>query len=399
MGSTTASYSTGERSQTDGIEERDLSGNYNFYKYGFSVKAEPSKDFVYRVAFKDYEKDFESSYDSLDNRTNYYDASFSMPLHKTDTYMIRLNTDYQLMTKRYKNSPNSEYDKNSISGGLDLDIGKDYSLEISAGIKDYDYIKKSSSDQLKTFIKIAPDIKLYKGYLTVSGYYRKDWVDQTKNKSQKDYTEDTLSIRPVVKFDFPSFYELRGFFGYGRNDTRDDDEDREDNLRYEYKRWDLTSCHKLANIVDTQFTYGQKYRDYFTSLNSYDNWYIENKTKVELLKKDPFNMDLLFGGDHKETDFFENYSLCYIKNSLFGGFNVLKREDWSFKPNFAFIKYDYPPLSTKNERQYKLDLSCKKYIGSTDKALEAGYSYKWKDYKYKPDITQWSLNLAFEFRF
>jgi len=61
--------------------------------------------------------------------------------------------------------------------------------------------------------------------------------------------------------------------------------------------------------------------------------------------------------------------------------------------------YKYPPLSTKNEKQYKADITCKKYIGSTDNAVELDYWYKWKDYRYKPTIEQWALNVSYSIKF
>ena len=321
LGSTEISYSTGKRSQTDGLEERDLSGNYSFYKYGITVKAEPLEDFYYRVGFRDYHKKFDTSNDRLNNRTNIYNAYFSLPLKKTNDTSLKFNIDYGLRTKRYKNSPNSEYDNNRLSGELDMKLDKDYSLKVSAGINDYDYLKQSSSDQLKSFIKINPSAKLLDGKLSLSGYYKRDWVDNADNK--KDYSEDSVSVRTSLKLDTPLLYRIGGHFGYGRNDTRDDEEDREDNLRFEYKVWDINTNHKINNTIDTQMVYGQDYRDYFTSINSYDNWFLKNKTKVALIKKDPFNMDLLLGYEHRETKFSENASLSYNKNALSGGLRKL----------------------------------------------------------------------------
>jgi len=397
LGSTEISYSTGKRSQTDGLEDRDLSGDYSFYKYGITVKAKPLEDFYYRVGFKDYHKKFDPSNNKLNNRTNTYNAYFSMPIKKTGDASLKFNIDYGLRTKRYKNSPNSEYDNNRLSTGLDMKLNKDYSLGVSAGVNDYNYLKQHSSDQVKSFLKINPGAKFLDGKLDLSGYYKRDWVDNSSNK--KDYSEDSVSVRTSLKLDTPLIYKIGGHFGYGRNDTRDDDEDREDDLRFEYIVWDINTNHKINNIIDTQMVYGQGHRDYFTSLNSYDNWFLKNKTKVELIKKDPFNMDLLLGYEHRESKFPENDPLSYNKNALRGGFSFSERGKWSIKPGFQFTHYKYPPLSLKNENQYKANIACKKYIGSTDNALEFDYWYKWKDYEYKPTIEQWALNVSYSIKF
>lgn len=409
LGSTKVYYASGEKSQTDDIEERDLSGSFSFHKYGLSVKTEPLAGFHYRTAFSYYKKDFDAGNDHLDNEAKIFDTRLSWPFHKNDRGRFAFNADYKLRSKRYKNSPSSEYDQNSLSSRFDLAFGKNYSLQASAGIKDYDYINNSASNQLKSFFKVAPGIK--GEHLSVSGYYKKDLVDQSQDK--KDYTEDSVSIRTTLNLDqlsshlwgegggyrIPFLYKLAGHFGYGRNDTRETEEDREDSLRFEYRLWDITSYYKLNKSIDTQLTYGQMERNYFTSINSYDNWFIKNKTKFSLFKKEPFNFDLLLGGEHKETKFYENDTLSYKKNSLSGGFDIIKRKGYSLKPNFNFTKYDYPPDTTSNQKSYQLSLDFKKYISSTDNAFELGYWYKWKDYKYKPDLEQWAVNLSFELKF
>lgn len=397
LGSTKISYSTGKRSQTYGIEDRDLSGNYSFYKYGITVKAEPIEGFYYRVGFSDYHKKFEEPNDNLNNRTNIYNVHFAMPLKKTDDASLKFNLDYGLRTKRYKNSPTSEYDNNRLSAGFDMKLDKDYSLKVSTGLNHYDYLKKDSSGQLKTFIKVNPSVKLLDGKWDVSGYYKRNWVDNRGNA--KDYSEDTVSVRTYFKIDMPLLYKVGGGFAYGRNDTRDDEEDREDTLRFEYKNWDVQTNHKINNAIDTQMTYGQMHRDYFTSANSYDNWLIKNKTKIALMKKDPFNMDMILGYEHREARFPDNNSLNYNKDSLSGGFSFSQRGGWSVKPGFQFTEYRYPPLSTRNEKQYKADITCKKYIGSTDNAFEIGYWYKWKEYKYRPNVEQWAVNVSYDIKF
>jgi hypothetical protein len=397
LGQTRVFYLTGKRSQTDGLEDRDLSGDYSFYKYGVSVKAKPLEDFYYRAGVSNYHKKFDTSNNKLDNNTNLYSAYFSIPVKNTKQESLKFDIDYNLRTKRYKNSPNSEYDNNRLSGGFDIRLREHYSLGISAGINDYDYRKKHSSDKFKSSIGINPSAKLLDEKLKVSGYYKRNWVNNSGDR--KDYTEDSVSLRSSIKLDNPFLNKIKGHFGYGRSDTQDDEEDREDNLRFEYRIWDITTGHKINNAIETQMDYGQAHRDYFTSLNSYDNWFLKNKTKYALIKNEPFKMDLLLGYEHKESKYSQNNSLSYNKNSLSGGFNLLSKGEWSIKPGFTFTRYKYQTLSPKNESQYKADISCKKYIHSTDNALELGYWYKWKDYRYKPSVEQWAMDIAYSIKF
>lgn len=397
LGSTKIYYSTGEKSQTSGIQERDLSGYFSYYKYGIRVTAEPLKKFFYSIAAEDYHKSFNTKNEDLNNRTNLYKLYVSIPVYKTDDTRLSLKTKYGLRVKRYKNSPSDEYDNNNLSTGIDVTKNKNYRLGLYAGIRDYDYIKDHGSDQLKSFFKIAPKIKVMDNRLSLSGYYRRDMVKQKENK--KDYSEDCVSIRAGYDIGKPILDKLKGHFGYGRNDTRDDKEDREDNLRFEYQVWDATLYSKPFKNIEGNITYGQQHRKYFTSIDGYDNWYIDKNIKIKLFKKRSFSTDMLLGAYHKETTFFENEALSYRRNSLDAGFNILKRSDFSIKPSFNYTKYIYPPLSTRNEKDYKVSINCKKYIGSTDKALEAGYWYEWKNYEYSADTRRWSLNLSFTLSF
>ncbi len=397
IGSTKIYYNTGKKSQTSGIEERDLGGYFSYYKYGTRITAEPTEGFSYGIRLEDYHKDFDTKRDDLDNRTNLYSAYFSMPIHKTDEVSVALDTNYRLRTKRYKNSPSDEYDNNNVSAGINITKNKNYALKVSGGIKDYDYIKDHDSDQLKSFFKIAPRIKAFKQRLSLSGYYRRDLVDQTDNK--KDYSEDCVSVRTAYDIGKPILDKVSGHFGYGRNDTRDDNEDREDNLRYEYQLWDVAIYSKPFKNIEGNIRYGQKHRKYFTSIDGYDNWYIDKNTKIRLLSKDSFSVDMLLGGFHKETKFFQNEALSYNKNSFSAGFSMVKRSDFSIKPSFKYTRYKYPPLSTNNQKTYVLKFDTKKYIGSTDKALEAGYWYEWKNYEYSANSNRWNLNLSFMLKF
>jgi len=397
LGTIKASYATGEHSQTDGTEERDLSGSFDFHKYRISVTATPKEDYKYRVSLQDYRKDFAGSSDNLDTDTIATDTSLALPVYKTEENQLRGKINYSNLTKRYKDRDSLEYDKNSISGSLDFNYKKTYSVEVSGGFKDYEYIKAPSSDLSKVFLKISPSVKLLDKQLSISGYYKRQWADRASDL--KDYTEDTLSVRSFLKIDTPIFRKIKGHFQTGRNDTLESEEDREDTLRFRYDLWDLTTYHKIQEDIDTQFTYGQTYRDYYTSINSYDNWFIKNKTKFRILKKEPFNLDLILAAGHKETDFYENDILGYIKDSLSAGLNLLEREEWSLRSNLKYTGYDYPAGSINDQKSYQLKLSGRRYINTWDSVLEARYSYKWKDYKAKADAQQWTFDISLNVQF
>jgi uncharacterized protein YccT (UPF0319 family) len=108
---------------------------------------------------------------------------------------------------------------------------------------------------------------------------------------------------------------------------------------------------------------------------------------------------MILGYEHRETSFLSNNSLSYNKNGYNAGLAFSQMGQWSVKPAVTFTDYKYRPLSPRNEKQYKAEISCSKYIGSTDNTLELDYWYKWKNYEYKPNIEQWAVNISYSARF
>lgn len=392
--STKVSFQTGEKSQTDNIEERDLSGNYKFYKYSITTKAKLKDSSRFSASYYNYQKNFLNN--KLDARINNYNGSFFIPLRENNVFTLSNKLNYELLTKRYKDNDTGEYDRNSIYNEIKLEYNNIYSIEAAAGLTDYEYIKYSAANLLKTFLKLAPEIKISDD-ITVSGYYKRLLADTPSNN--KDYSEDTLSIRPVMKLACPYFYKIRTHFEQGRCDTRDTKEDREDSLRFKYKLWDITGYFKPHEKLKTELTYGQKNRDYIISLNDYNNWFINLENDYELIKNNHFGLHLITTGEHKETDFNRNNILSYIKNSYSMRLNIIQKEDWSVKPSLQITNYNYPSGSTSDQTSYQLSLPIIKYLRSENDILEAEYYYKWKDYQDKPNDEQWALNLSYNIKF
>lgn len=387
-------FATGEKSQTDGIEDRDLSGSFKYYKYGLSFNSKPQDAPALKLAFEEYRKDF---LNNIQSDVNTYTSKMGVgfPLLNDKDSSLDADLDFLVRNKRYDDSPNSEYDQIETKGAIKYKLKDMYSLGVSGGINNYEYRNRSDSDVLKTFLKLSPEVYLFDKTLELGGFFRIRWLDNSGNN--KDATETILSGDTALSLEMPLLYKIKAGIETGKENTQDT-EDREDSLRYKYTKWDITTYHKFNKRLKTQLEYGQKRRDYLSDNNDYENWHIENKSNFKLLESELFDLNLFTEGEHKETEFNKAHSNSYIKNEITGGLSFLKMANWSLKPEFTFTKYNYTSESTSDENSYRAKVSAKKYINENF-ILEGYYWYKWKDYRYKPDIEQWTLNLSCSIKF
>jgi len=387
-------FAAGKKSQTDVTEERDVSGSFKYYKYGFSSNFKPEDKFSLKLGFEEYRKDFlNDSQSDVDAYTYKIGTGFVLLDDKETS--LNANLDFSIRNKRYEDTPNLEYDQTKIKGALKYNLKDTYSLSLSSGINNYEYINKSDSDVLKTFLKISPKVYLLDKTLELSGFCKIRWLDASADN--KDTTETILSGRSTLNLDAPFLYKIKAGIETGKENTQDT-EDREDSLRYKYTKWDVATYHKFNKRLKTQIEYGQKQRDYLVNNNDYENWYIKNKSNFKLLEKQFFNLGLFTENEHKETDFDKIHKKSYIKNKVTTGLSFAKRANWALKPEFSFTDYNYTSESTSDQKSYKAKLSAKKYI-TEDFILESYYWYKWKDYEFGSNSEQWTVNVSLSLRF
>ncbi len=387
-------FAAGEKSQTDATEERDVTGSFKYQRSGLSTNFKPDDNFSLRAGFEGYHKDFPDN-DQSDVDTYTYKAGVGYLILDEEEASLDTDLDFSVRNKRYEGSSELEYDRTKVKGSIKYKLKDAYSLSLSSGINNYEYINDSESDILKTFLKISPQVYLPDKIMELSGFIRVRWLDASEDN--KDTTETVLSGRAVLNLDTPLLYKIKAGIETGKENTQDT-EDREDSLRYEYTKWDVITYLKFNGRLKTQLEYGQKERDYLSGNNDYENWYIRNKSTYNLLKKELFNLNLFTQSEHKETDFDKVHKRRYIKNKLGGGLQFSKRANWSLKPEFSFTNYNYASGSTSDQKLYKARLTAKKYI-MEDFILEGYYWYKWKDYEFKPDSEQWTVNISSTFRF
>lgn len=384
-------FEAGVRSATDTIEDRDLSGNLDFYRYRLRFDQEISKSTKYSFSYEHYRKDYETS-DNLDASSNEW--RFGLDQAFLDAFKLYLDAGFR--QKDYKNSSSLEYDRSNMAIGLGYKSGDLWALRWDNGFTNYDYTK-SGNDQFKVFTKLSGWAKFFDERLKINPSYKFQNIDED---SSKDRTENTASVNSYYKLKLPHFDKISGFYSVGRNDTKDsEDEDRDDDVHFKYTKWHAGTEHPLSESIGTFFKYGQIRRDYQDSDSDYRTWYVENKTDFELYDDKSRQIKFSITGEHKEGDFHLVDSLNYIKNTLTNKFSYKIKNNWELTPSFTFKTYNYTASPTKNEKQYVTNIEFTKELLNENLELNLAYKYVWKEYKYKSDIEQWSIKAGIEYKF
>lgn len=393
---------TGERSVTDTLEDRDLSGNLDFYRYRLrfdrfgtgsrELNGNLSQQTKYNLWYERYYKNYETL-DNLDSISDEWHFGLGRALSDT----VKFSLDAGFREKDYKNAPSSGYERSNAAIGLEYKHEDLWALNWDGGFINYDYTK-SGNDQLKLFTKIGGWMKFFEERLKINPSYKFQKIDD--DNILKDRIEHVFTVMPSYKLEMPYFDKISGYYSFGRNDTKDyEDDDRDDDLRFKYAKWHLGTGHPLTENLDASFKYGQIRRDYQNSDNDYRNWFIENKAAFKIYEDKFKKINFSTSAEHKEADYRLVDSLDYIKNVIGGNFLYRIKNNWELSPGFAFKKYDYSSSPAKNEKQYEARLEFIKELLNEALELKLAYKYVWKDYRYKSDIALWSVKAGVEWKF
>ena len=390
------SFEIGERSITDTIDDRDLSGNYDYYRYRLAYSHTYPEDVDVDVGFETYKKDYVTS-DASDNWYHAQRVGLTAPLGRaTKPGRFRLALDGGYKDKEYGNSPALEYRRSFVSLELGGSSDELWAWHWKNGFINYAF-EEIGSDQLKLHTKISGWRKFFDKRLKINPSYRFQHIEQD---DEKERTETVGALAASYNLALPYFKDIGASYEKGRNDTKDSDyEDRDDDLRFRYAEWNIETGHPLTQRCVTGFTYGREYRDYVNSANDYRNYFIGNRLNVDLSSDEATKVDISLETQHKEAAFHAVGSLNYIKNLVKGELCWSVKDDWELRPGFKFTKYDYNDNPVRDERQYETKVEYLKKLLSKSLDLRIAFKYVWKDYARQPDVTLWSVRAGMDYRF
>lgn len=391
-----AIFETGISSVTDTTEDRDVSGNFDYYRYRLKFAREASNTTSCWAAYERRVRDYETS-DNLDSEYSAAQASLTHTFTNFSINPLTADLDIGYKVKDYDNSPSSTYNRSDAAVNLSHKHEDLWAISWKNGFVNYNYTK-SDNDQLKLFTKLSGWAKFLDEKLKISPSYKYQEIDAERN--EKDRNEQTVNCRAAYKTNLPYLSEAAGFFEHGRNDTKDsDDEERDDDLRFRYQKWDVTTEHPLVEKLKTGFKYGHLRRHYTDNANSYRHWLIENKTKLGAFEDKISKTSFWFEYQHREANFTTVSTLNYIRNSAVVKLSYEIKDSWELAPAFVFKSFDYPNNPTSTLKQYEAKVEFLKELPTNNLELVLNYRYIWKDYKFKTDIRQWAAKAGIEYKF
>ena len=384
-------YEFGQREITELIEERDSLDNFNYFKFHFRLKEEIKNDANITIAYSRAKRDYETR-DRLDSKTDDYKLALDLPI----LTLTKLGLNLRHKEKHYKNSPASEYNQDAFSFSLKRQLNQKFTLGLSSGINNYDYLVATDSNQLRYYWGINADAQFLEKKLELGGIFRHQTVDQKGGRA--DRGEQIIAGDISYKFNL-NYLKEGGFkIERGRNDTKEIEE-RDDDLGYSYTKWALKTTHPLYKNLDTAFGYGRSNRNYFDYSADYRSWFIENKTDYDIFKSKISYLGFSLKSEHKEAAFHLDDSLNYLRNSFGMDLDYRRKKTYGISLGFKVTLYDYPANLNRKEKGYLSEIKFIKEFDKPDLKLSAKYSYKFRDFRYQADALQWWVNLGMELVF
>ncbi|MBU4346062.1 MAG: hypothetical protein KKH29_01880 [Candidatus Omnitrophica bacterium] len=133
--------------------------------------------------------------------------------HKEESLELDVRLNYK--EKRYDNTPRSEYDQIRLAPTLTFKKKNLYTIDLTAGLDDYNYLVEGVKDQLKIFGKIGANRYFLGKKLMLTSAYKIETLEQkiTNRKRTKQEVAGGLDYL----FDLPWLYKITTRAGRGES--------------------------------------------------------------------------------------------------------------------------------------------------------------------------------------
>src|SRR3989339_414930 len=298
--------------------------------------------------------------------------------------------------KRYDNSPKSEY--NQVTGVPDITFTKKdfYTINLSAGIDDFDYLKSENNDQLKIFSKLGGKRYFLGKKLMLTSSYK---IEQLKEKKidRKRTKQDAMGGFDYI-FDFPWLYEITTRASWGQRDTKEEDE-RDDDYDYEYRQYYAGTEHRINKRLNANLKYQYFKRDYIDADLNHEGFYIQNGWGYEILDNDKNRIWLDFDIEHKNVNYSLKLGNNYRKETAGIKANYkIKQNGWKVSAGLIGNNYDFND-SNNDKKRYYTNLSIDKYFIDGDLTLGIDFISRYTDYVQKDSVGRNSVRAVFKYSF
>lgn len=412
----------GKRSTAEDYEEEGTDDDYTYQNYHLKLEQEVSERLSYDISSFIYKKDYKSR-DSLDNISRLFKINWSYYLrklkpegsglasdrpqghglasygqshsqsHKEDS--LKLDFKLRYKEKRYKNTPSSEYDQISAAPTLTFKKKDLWTVDLTAGIDNYDYLAPGEKDQLKIFGKIGADRYFLEKKLMLTSSYKLETTEQ-KKIDRKRTKQEILGGFDYI-FNLPWIYKIVSRVSWGQRDTKEEEE-RDEDFDYEYWQYYTKTEHRISPKLKTALKYQFFKKDYISADLDHRGFYIQNSWDYEILDDEKQRIGFDFGLQHKDVKYELKSGNDYQKETAEVKLSYKRKKNWQTSIGLEENFYDFDDSSNDKKRTY-VKLSGEKLFFEGDLVLSLDLKYRYTDYKQKDDKEQEAVRIAFEYRF
>lgn len=392
---TSSGYSeAGKRSTAEDYEEEGRDDDYAYQNYHLKLLQESSGRLDYDISSFIYKKDYKSR-DSLDNISRLFKTGWSYYLKEVKEEHLKLDFKLRYKEKRYKDTPGNEYDQISAAPTLTFKKRDLYTVDLTAGIDNYDYLAPGAKDQLKIFSSIGGDKYFQDKKLMLTGSYKVENTAQEKIDRKKTKQEILGGIEYI--FELPWIYKIANRLEWGQRDTKEEEE-RDEDFDYEYWRYYTKTEHRLSPKLKTTLKYQYFKKDYISADLDHRGFYIRNSWDYEILDDKKQRAGFDFGLEHKDVRYGLKSGNDYQKETVEVKAAYQRKKDWQAALRLEQNFYDFND-SNNDKGRTDVKLSAEKLFLEGNLVLSLDLKYKYTNYGQKHDKEQEAARISFKYRF
>ncbi|MFH1504795.1 MAG: hypothetical protein ABIH08_05375 [Candidatus Omnitrophota bacterium] len=391
----------GKRSTAEDYEEEDTDDDYTYRNYHLKFGQKVSDRLSCDIGSFIYDKDYDSK-DSLDNISRIFKTNWAYYLSKLKKESLKLGVKLNYKEKRYNNTPTSEYDQVRLASTLTFKKKDLYTIDLSAGINDYNYLEAREKDQFKFFSKMGGKRYFLDKKLMLTSSYKIEQLE--KEKIGRGRTKHEVLEGFDYIFNNPLVYKVTTRLSWGQRDTKEEEE-RDEDYDYEYWRCCAKTEHKINPKLKTNLKYQYFKKDYVSSDLDHSGFYVQNSWDYELSNDETRRIWLDFDIEHKNVDYTLKAGSNYEKETLGMKANYQQKKNlpdskagWKISAGLEASSYGFNDSSNDKERYYA-KLSGEKFFLNGDLVLSLDLKYKYTDYEQENNKEQKAVKTAFKYKF
>lgn len=393
--STISGYSElGTRSTAEDYEEEDEDSDYAYQNYHLKLKQELSPRLNYDISTFIYDKDY-TSRDSLDNISRVFKSNLAYSPEKSGEESNRLDLKLKYNEKRYNSSPASEYNRIRAEPLLTVKKKDFYTLNLSAGLDNFDYLSKGEKDQHKIFGKIGGKGYFLQKKLALLSSCKIEALEKKITNRRKTKHDITGGFDYI--FELPWIYKFRTTGNFSQRDTKEN-EVRDEDYDYEYRLISLGTEHRINPRLKAELKYEYFKKDYISADLDHSGFYIQNGWNYEIIDTEKEGLWLDLSAAHKDVNYTIKTWNDYRKETAQAKITCLRKKNWKTSLSLEGNFYNYNDSSNDKNRYYVL-ISGEKLFLEGNLLLSMDFKLRYTDYDRMNDSEQDAVRIAFRYKF